>query len=366
MRRSHSIEVDNLIRQRYPFEGSTGLSRELGLTQESIRRIARRLGVSTTPEVRHRIRTASRPANSKYVVDATQFINVTTPEVAYILGLIWADGHIAPTSTHSGLVTIHNVTADVLDIQSVFLKTGDWRFYTQRSPRKTWQPQTQVTTSGAALFNHLRAHDYTTKSAAPTKILSTIPEHLRHYWWRGYFDGDGNLYLGRHCHQFSFSAGYEQDWSFVRDLCEKLGVKGVVCQSISKKGYKSSVFRVSGIINCQKICDYLYQGVIIDGIGLKRKRLLYTQLSQLKPKLKVSPYEGVSLVRKTGRWRALIVSNALNGLKGRGLSLGCFDTAEEARDARARYITEHSIPQYQHNKDKRYGDVKQLAHTSLG
>jgi hypothetical protein len=288
----------------------------------------------------------SEKSPEKCRVNPNQFLSVTTPEIAYLLGLLWADGHVKSINL-SGSIRFGNITSDIDDIRHVFHKTGDWNFYEMGRQRANWKDQTAIVINEKTLFNFLKDHDYETKSGgSPIKILSHVPEHLRHYWWRGYFDGDGNLYIGKHCHQISMASTYDQDWSFALSLMATLGVKGSICQTISKKGHKSSTLRICGIENCKRFCEFIYAGYELDKIGFSRKYQKYQQLSKLKAKNdRVSKYPGVRLRRKDGKWIALITKNNVNGFS-KHLFLGSFDSAEEAREARERHIKTHQIPQY--------------------
>lgn len=112
--------------------------------------------------------------------------------MAYALGFLWADGHVSLR----GRVSLGIVSADANDIINTFDKTGRWHKYFYQ--QKHWQPQTTIAIQNKALATILINFDYRQKSFInPTKILEVIPEELKHYWYRGYWDGDGNFNLGK-------------------------------------------------------------------------------------------------------------------------------------------------------------------------
>lgn len=52
---------------------------------------------------------------------------VTSPELAYLLGLIWADGHVSnPSDTRRSVVVVKMVAEDLLPLKPIFDKVGRW------------------------------------------------------------------------------------------------------------------------------------------------------------------------------------------------------------------------------------------------
>jgi len=65
-----------------------------------------------------------KPFN-KFKVNPENFMKPSTPEVSYILGILWADGFIKNSGKgKENSVGIENLTDDVLDIKWIFDKTG--------------------------------------------------------------------------------------------------------------------------------------------------------------------------------------------------------------------------------------------------
>jgi hypothetical protein len=277
-------EIESYLCSHYPTEGAIPVAKALGLPVRSIRRWAKRLKIKMTKEAFCLLRRDCQIREpSDYKVNPDQFATITSPDVAYLLGLLWADGHLQQFGG-SGCIRLNNQTRDMRDIRPVLNRTGKWGFYEMDKRQPTWKGQTMVTTNGAILFRLLESFDYRAKNASPNKILAHIPESLRHYWWRGYFDGDGCLYLGRYCHQIVFAGPYDQDWSFATELCKVLDIRCGIGRTINKKGHKGSTLRVSGIRNCKKLCAFMYTGYETDQIGFKRKRLKYEELDAMVPK----------------------------------------------------------------------------------
>jgi intein-encoded DNA endonuclease-like protein len=91
-------------------------------------------------------------------------------------------------------------------------------------------------------------------------------------WYRGFFDGDGCVYLNekQYLRQLSFSATFNYDWRFLIYLFEGLDVKWRVQNRVDALGHKHSSIRVCDTKSIQRFAAYLYSRY--PEIGFKRKR----------------------------------------------------------------------------------------------
>jgi hypothetical protein len=128
------------------------------------------------------------------------------------------------------------------------------------------------------LHSFLKENDYCNKSiTTPSKILSIIPKNLHHYFFRGYFDGDGCFTKIKTCPTIIWTGSYEQNWNDVSELIKKItNHQPKILQRIMEKGHKNSMLYFYGKDRIKKFLDYLYQGEII---GLSRKRKRYEQFT---------------------------------------------------------------------------------------
>jgi len=127
-------------------------------------------------------------SNDEYNIHPQQFFDIKTPEVAYILGLLWADGYVS--NIRSGIIAIAALEDDLETVKHIFLSTGKWNLNKRQLPNR--RPQMTIQTTNKPLTTFLANNDYIVKSiASADKILSKIPNELQHYWFRGLIDGDG-------------------------------------------------------------------------------------------------------------------------------------------------------------------------------
>ena len=276
-------------------------------------------------------------ANRKgYKVKIEQFLDITSPEVAYFLGYFWADGCVVNDNRKSRLRM--NITEnDGNSVKDVFSKLGEWNIYIRKKQMETWQNIMSFNTMNKYLYNFLMENDYHIKSgASANKIISNIPHNLLRYWWRGYLDGDGSI--NTRSNTLEFHSCYSQNWDFSQKLFEDIGVKYSIYNRIRKNGNKSSSIRVAGRYNILKVLDYIYQDYNLDKIGLSRKYDKYYSIDKvIKIKRKTSKYKYVFL-KKSNKWGARITKNKKIGLNKIKI-LGTFDTEELAHEEVVKYLS---------------------------
>ena len=214
---------------------------------------------------------------NKKKVDVSLFENKFNKESSYILGLLWADGHIR--EEHK-LISINCSESDINDVINIFLKTGHWNIskpIIKTHKGKQVKNQKKISTSTWGLFEILKKNDYTNKSnSSPNKILHSIPEDLKKHWFRGYLDGDGCIKLGKkYGIDVVFAGPYNQDWSFMIDLCNKLNINFTINNWVVKMGGYSH-FRVNKKNDVKILCDYIYCDY--DNIGFSRKYKKYIDI----------------------------------------------------------------------------------------
>lgn len=201
-------------------------------------------------------------------VNIENFYSVSTPETAYILGMLWADGYINPPHA----VTVECLSDDIDKIEKIFNSTGEWARYNRI--RENRKPQSTLHTSNRELVEHLSKHYYTSKNhKSACSIIDTIPDELLCYWFRGLVDGDGCFYISPDykSRQFCITSSYEQDWNYMKNIFNKLGVRYNIKKQISSKGDKYSQIRVTSPFDIKTFGEWIYKDYVNDKIGLPRK-----------------------------------------------------------------------------------------------
>jgi len=229
--------------------------------------------------------------------NAEPFIDIRTPEVAYILGLLWADGYIDKTNDRQSFrIAIECSSKDLDTLIPTFLRSGKWNINYRTRPNR--QAQTCISTSNRYLWKFLDENNYSDKSGvSANKILSKIPSHLKHYWFRGIIDGDGSFYYKNSTKQFNCSSSKFQDWGFFTSLFEELEIrKFVIRENVqltneSSSGIASaySDVRITNQLDIIKLGEYIYQNYEIDSIGLRRKFDTFLKIKNHKVGVRPQP-----------------------------------------------------------------------------
>ena len=196
---------------------------------------------------------------------------VKEKEFVYFLGFLWADGYISK-STNSIEI---NITKDDFDIlQKPLSEHIEWNiFHKQRKHDGIpyGKPQIKAQKCMPSLKSFLLEYGYGFKSGGPpSSILRIIPAFLHHYWWRGYFDGDGSVAISKNgCKNLAFWSVLSQDWNELSQLMKSLDIHFSIYLYERKCG-NSSALTITNKENIIKFGKYLYPEMKYD-FGLKRK-----------------------------------------------------------------------------------------------
>jgi hypothetical protein len=274
-----------------------------------------------------------------YNIDPRLLTDFSIPENIYLLGRFWADGNLR----HSEI----NLCAKEGDAEHMFpffRQMGLQKFHKRQRIHQGQPfgvPSYTISVSRKRVADFLRELDYSEKSkASPTKVLNRIDPSLRHLFWRGFFDGDGSLYIGSHARcspKLSFWGTIEQDWTALIELCEKLKVTYSLTRYERKGGkHCSSTLQIRRRADMLMFMDWIYQSYQTDKIGLVRKYETYKKLQVLVSgsvlkRRGLNP--GICYLKAINRWRALINPTEAVGLD-HIVGCGYHKTLEEALEAR--------------------------------
>jgi hypothetical protein len=188
-----------------------------------------------------------------------QWENITTPEIAYIFGFLWADGSIRYSQHKASGVSIELQREDADHLEKIYKGCGiKYKIYHRN--RKNRKPQKNLIINDVKLTNLLiNKYSFDQKS----KIFFDLKKisGLEKYFLLGFLDGDGYV---KYCLQFSGS--YDFDWSNLIAYFRGIGIsKYVIRRYISKLNHKSSSLTLLA-----KERNILLK-IIYSPIGLQRK-----------------------------------------------------------------------------------------------
>ncbi len=276
-------------------------------------------------------------------------VDLSIPQNVYLLGRLWADGHVG-----SQKIDLYASTPDIAHLLPFLSQMGIQTIYHRQRLNKDGtpfgKPSVTVTIGSTYLVEYLNALGYKTKSVdSPRLVLKAIDPSLHPLFWRGFFDGDGCLYLGKNqgagSTKLAFWGTQEQDWSDLTNLYLSLGIEYSLTK-YSRKGGKhcSSVIEVRRLASIKRFCDWLYASYGIDQIGLPRKHTNYIALIQrMSTKTtKASPHTGVYYDAQWNKWFSVIGYSKRRGLN-KNITCGRFNTEREAHEARQAKLKELNL-----------------------
>lgn len=323
MNKKYNETQINFVKQYYPSEGAKFCANHLYIKESQVKYLAEKLLLKTTFDRRSKSHSGKRLKSfDKYAVDPSLFLIPNSQLIAYILGLLWADGNIQTGKVNS--ISLASTFPDGEYFIPLFLKTGKWRSYRYKS-KHGYKDICKISTNNFYLAKFLSENDYNNKLKSPETILSKLSDHLINYWFLGFLDGDGSIFYKKGSrYSITFSGAYDQNWVFLINLCQQLNIKYYISKFISKKNHKSSVFGIANLSDVIKLGNFLYSNYQQDGIGLSRKYNKFLEILNIfnakqNKKLNI----GVSQL-KNKKWRAYFYS------KGKQIHLGTFSDREEA------------------------------------
>lgn len=206
----------------------------------------------------------------RYTYNKDYFKTVDTEEKAYWLGFLFADGSIMRNKKIlTGLaLEISNKDLDHLKLFKKHINSDSPILYVKHKDIN--QPRLRLCSKELAI-------DLGNLGMIPNKSLvltfPSLPESLIRHFIRGYFDGDGNLYINKEGKpRLSFLGTY----NFLKVLSNYLSSKTECNKATITTMGNSNIFRIQygGKNQVAKITKFLYKN---SNISLVRKR--YTDLT---------------------------------------------------------------------------------------
>lgn len=184
---------------------------------------------------------------------------------SYILGFLWADGCL-----QNNTISLECKERDILEIEQYFHQIKYKSHTRKRTHNK--EPNKILYSCDKEFINFLFDNNFKNKSfVSPHKIINLIPEEYKNYFYLGWFDGDGCIYVNQKTgnYQLSFTSSYEQDWKCLEDFFEINGIKKykiIRCKGNSRY----SQIRLTNKKDIIKIRDLFYCDDEV--VGLRRKK----------------------------------------------------------------------------------------------
>lgn len=211
------------------------------------------------------------------------------PEFSYFLGLLYADGCVKKINRNYNVII--STTEDDFDyFEKIFNVFCDFAIYSKKTP-EYWKKSYIFSFSNKELYQYLLQIGFDDKPKNAQKIINQITDPVcRQLFFTGYFDGDGCVYYNQKqfLRQASITSSANQDWTFMINLCNHLGIKNYnITTTTTKKGHQSSNFRICNKTEFNIFLSYIYGN---EKYGFQRKKEKFVEaMSSCRSELRFNP-----------------------------------------------------------------------------
>ncbi|MCK9567806.1 hypothetical protein M0R72_02500 [Candidatus Pacearchaeota archaeon] len=209
---------------------------------------------------------------NKYEINE-YFDTIDTPNKAYFLGLLYADGNV---NRKLNQITLKLKASDVHILNDIKYEFGiNGPLYKDRPKNPRAENQLALKIINKRTKDNFIRHGVIPRKTWRLSFPFWLPQNLRSHFVRGYFDGDGCLYIDRNRNNASFDicGTYNMcsDLEFV--LKNSIGV----CTQISKD---RNIFRIRirRYIDVVAVCNWMYYDA---KLFLKRKYDKYQEIRSM-------------------------------------------------------------------------------------
>lgn len=308
--KKYTKEDLEFIKEYYPKYGMSYCLENLKLNKSTIKGICHRNKIKRPEDPRK----ALKPK-------IEDFKNVIKPEVAYLLGLLWADGCLIKDLT--AIVLIVN-KYDAEHYLRIISNLGHFYPTVVKKTKEHLDDNTGIFIYSKEFGKYFETLGFREKShCSPKRVLDTIPDKLKRFFFLGFIDGDGS-WRGR---KLSMCATYDYPWEEFINFVKEMNSTYYHHQTSTWQG-KVSTLSVFSLGDCVNIGTLLYKTYQEDKIGLPRKYEDFQLIVQQNQK-RLPNKTGYRGVTKTGENKYKVYIN----FEGREKTQSCksgFSTAEEA------------------------------------
>lgn len=177
--KSKMPEYIKFISDNYEIMSIKKMTKILNISDFSGYSILKKLGLKSKPN-RHFV---------KFTFDENYFYNIDTKDKAYFLGLLYADGNIHTTLNNRKRVQIalHHTDSLILEKLIKYLKYPG-KLYNDRNLLR-------LMIHNINLFEDLKKHGCVENKSFNLKFPDFLNNDLQKHFIRGYFDGDGGIFV---------------------------------------------------------------------------------------------------------------------------------------------------------------------------
>lgn len=227
------------------------IGKKYGCCKTVIKRILDENNVKTRDDS-HKIR--------HYTLNENYFDVIDTPSKAYILGILFADGH---NCVDKDLVKLELQERDIDILEKINFElesNRDLKFSDKRSKNPNWQ-----NTYRLSIYNKHISQTLENKGMIQNKSLvldfpKWLDKNLYSHFIRGFIDGDGHIANNRYSVEI---VGTKMFLESINEICNELfGFYGVIKDTYNKDSITKTL-RINTFDKSKQFLDWIYNGATI-------------------------------------------------------------------------------------------------------
>lgn len=205
------------------------------------------------------------------------FDQVDSQDKAYILGLLWADGH---NRVDKGSVILELQEDDRLLLEKINSATENerpLRMVALNEKNPSWKNQYNLLWQSKHLSNILNKYGMCQRKSLVLEFPIWLDKNLYSHFVRGYVDGDGCVCYMKHNRKIQVSmTGTRMFLEYVQKICESIGVKSYISHDKRANEVICQLSIVSNMCSATFL-DWMYKDA---NLKIERKYDKYQQFLQ--------------------------------------------------------------------------------------
>lgn len=270
------IDRYDFIKDNYLTLGYKRLAEQLNCSRQTVTRFCKKHGfiISDEQNLVNLRNFIDEKWSTRHESLTEDFTNIKDPQIIYLLGFIWGDGHVT-----KNYIELQIQEEDGLEVQKILPLKDFWRFYSVPPQSKGHKPRLVMKIHSVSLSELLLDLDFGKKTFVfPQKLLSRIDDKLQYLFWRGLFDADGHVSKTKRMFHLYFHSECDTDL-FIQKFSNMLNsnrVKLILRKTWNKTSQKFNSVKILSLYNTLDF--YKFYKLIyptdsqFNHLGLKRKK----------------------------------------------------------------------------------------------
>lgn len=272
-------------------------------------------------------------------VEDKYFSKINTQDKAYILGMLLADGHLQIKRNAISLSLSGEEDGKLVQKIANRLFVSDYQVHNDHESSKNpkHQDRFQLWLTSKQMTQDLMNLGFTDNK---TKIcefnFDSIPPRLMRHFIRGFFDGDGSVYLTKYKSLTVHFVGLENIIKFIQKYLQSIGIKSSIYPCFSSN--LVCELRFGNVHHVQTLYDTMYRNANLLLPRKKRKfEMGFDVLNTELTRKFTSNFIGVFFDKSRKKWKASTWN------KNKIVNIGRFDSEKNAAIAYNKFIIENGL-----------------------